>query len=539
MDTTAQLIDYNTTGAFSKLVTDYISGNKDLAPFYNHPVSIEGIKAAIAARKQYATNRSLLVEALMVQYKEFAIAAMVKTNIDRLLLPNTFTITTAHQPNIFTGPLYFIYKILHAIKLAEQLTSNIPDCNFVPVYYMGSEDADLDELGHIFIKGEKYRWHTTQTGAVGRMKVDKALVKLIDEIAGQILVQPNGAAIIAIMKACYQEGVTIEQATFKLVNELFKDYGLVVLLPDTPLLKKAFIPVIEKELNEGFSYKAVNETAALFPATYKVQASGREINLFYLLDDKRERIEKTTTGFSVNNTTLQYTAKEICTELINHPERFSPNVILRPVFQEVILPNIAFIGGGGELAYWMELKKVFLATGVPYPVLILRNSFLFVDAAQADLAARLKLSKENLFVDESELLNNLVKNETTLQLSLEKEKAALQQVYDQLKKVSGAVDITLAKHTEALFVKAFKKVETLEKKMLRAEKKKFELQQRQLHQLKSGLFPGNNLQERMDNLIAYYGNYGADFIKMMYAHSNALEQQFSVVTLNKRVPDNK
>jgi bacillithiol synthase len=144
-----------------------------------------------------------------------------------------------------------------------------------------------------------------------------------------------------------------------------------------------------------------------------------------------------------------------------------------------------------------------------------------------------------LFVDESELLNNLVKNETTLQLSLEKEKAALQQVYDQLKKVSGAVDITLAKHTEALFVKAFKKVETLEKKMLRAEKKKFELQQRQLHQLKSGLFPGNNLQERMDNLIAYYGNYGADFIKMMYAHSNALEQQFSVVTLNKRVPDNK
>jgi bacillithiol synthase len=372
MDTTAQLIDYNTTGAFSKLVTDYISGNKDLAPFYNHPVSIEGIKAAIAARKQYATNRSLLVEALMVQYKEFAIAAMVKTNIDRLLLPNTFTITTAHQPNIFTGPLYFIYKILHAIKLAEQLTSNIPDCNFVPVYYMGSEDADLDELGHIFIKGEKYRWHTTQTGAVGRMKVDKALVKLIDEIAGQILVQPNGAAIIAIMKACYQEGVTIEQATFKLVNELFKDYGLVVLLPDTPLLKKAFIPVIEKELNEGFSYKAVNETAALFPATYKVQASGREINLFYLLDDKRERIEKTTTGFSVNNTTLQYTAKEICTELINHPERFSPNVILRPVFQEVILPNIAFIGGGGELAYWMELKKVFLATGVKKTCLLMK-----------------------------------------------------------------------------------------------------------------------------------------------------------------------
>ena len=174
MDCTAQYIDYRQTGYFSALVTDYISGEELLAPFYKHPASVAGIKAAIDARKKYPTNRKLLVEVLTKQYASIAASDKVKANIDKLLLENTFTITTAHQPNILTGPLYFIYKILHAIKLAELLAAEMPGSAFVPVYYMGSEDADLDELGHVFINGEKHQWQTKQTGAVGRMKVDKA-----------------------------------------------------------------------------------------------------------------------------------------------------------------------------------------------------------------------------------------------------------------------------------------------------------------------------------------------------------------------------
>ena len=151
MNCTARYINYQQTGYFSKLVTDYISGNKLLQPFYKHPVSLQGIKSAIAERKKYPTDRQLLVDALTKQYASIETSGKVKANIDKLLLQNTFTITTAHQPNIFTGPLYFIYKILHAIKLAASLAVQIPDSDFVPVYYMGSEDADLDELGHVFI----------------------------------------------------------------------------------------------------------------------------------------------------------------------------------------------------------------------------------------------------------------------------------------------------------------------------------------------------------------------------------------------------
>ena len=245
MNTTAQFISYSKTGAFSKTATDYISGNAALLPFYKHAVSVQGIKNAIDERNAYNTNRELLVTALKKQYSSIHTSQKVLDNIEKLLAKNTFTITTAHQPNIFTGHLYFVYKILHAVKLAEFLQHEITGNNFVPVYYMGSEDADLEELGHVYINGQKYEWHTSQTGAVGRMKVDKAFIKMLNDISGQILVEPFGNEIISLMKTCYKEGATIEQATFALVNELFKEYGLVVLLPDNPALKAAFSPVIE------------------------------------------------------------------------------------------------------------------------------------------------------------------------------------------------------------------------------------------------------------------------------------------------------
>lgn len=529
MNTTAQFISYGQTGYFSKMVTDYIAAEEKLQPFYTHPVSKEGVKAAIEHRKLFSTDRTLLVEVLKKQYENIELSTKQKAHIDQLSNNNTFTICTAHQPNIFTGHLYFIYKILHAVKLAEELKTQLPENNFVPVYYMGSEDADLDELGHIFIKGEKFEWKTQQTGAVGRMKVDKALIQLIEVISGQLLVYPYGNEIIEIIKYCYQEGVTIEQATFKLVNELFADYGLLILLPDNAVVKNAFIPVIKKELLEGFSHVAVKETVAQFPAIYKAQASGREINLFYLLDDKRERIEQSGDDFLIVNTPLKFTREEILEELNDHPERFSPNVILRPVLQEMILPDIAFIGGGGEIAYWLELKKVFETVLVPYPMLIVRNSFMFINKELQDITQKLQFSYTDLFKPEAELINQLVKRDSVVQLSLEKEKQQLTALYEKVKNIAGSIDVTLQTHTNALQTQALNKIAVLEKKMLSAEKKKFEARQRQIQKLTKQLFPNNNLQERVGNLLPFYANWGKDFIKMIYNNSKGIEQEFGII----------
>ena len=530
MDFSAQQLAYGQTGFFSRLVVDYLNEDPALAPFYKYPISVQGIQQAIEDRKDHPYDRQLLVNELTNQYRDVQLTEKQRANLEQLKAGNCFTITTAHQPNIFTGPLYFIYKILHAVKLADELKRQLPANDFVPVYYMGSEDADLDELGHIYLSGQKLEWQTTQTGAVGRMIVNKELLKLIDTIAGQISVRPFGSAIVNTLRECYQENTTIEAATFKFVNGLFADYGLLILLPDNPNLKRAFNAVVQKELNEGFSHKAVEVTAAAFPKDYKLQASGREINLFYLKDDSRERIERSGNGWIVNNTNLVFAHDELLAELEQQPERFSANVILRPVFQEMILPNIAFIGGGGELAYWMELKKVFEAVNVPYPVLVLRNSFLILDKEKIELTKRLGFKPTDLFKKELELLNNLVKRDSELQLELKEEKKQLGNLYNQVKHITAKIDPTLAQHTEALYTQSAQKIEQLEKKMLRAEKKKFEAQQRQLHKLKASLFPNDGLQERVDNFLPYYAEMGTDFLKVLYGHSPSLEQEFVMLS---------
>jgi bacillithiol biosynthesis cysteine-adding enzyme BshC len=529
MNFTAEKIAYESTGFFSRIVLDYINADEKLQPFYAHPVAIKGIKAAIEARKQFNTDRILLHGELVKQYSSLSITDKVKDNLDKLLQPNTFTITTAHQPNIFTGHLYFIYKILHVVKVAADLKEQLPENDFVPVFYMGSEDADLEELGHIYINGEKYEWQTNQTGAVGRMKVDKALVQLIDDLSGQLTVYPYGETIVALMKDCYQLGITIEQATLKMVNSLFGEFGLIVLLPDNAALKKAFNPIVAKELDEQFSHKAVAETVADFPETYKVQASGREVNLFYLKDDKRERIEIQGSKYKVQNLKLEFDSEQINAELNDHPERFSANVILRPVFQEMILPNIVFIGGGGEIAYWLELKKVFDTAQVPYPLMLVRNSFMVVSKETKALADKLQFSFTDLFKPTKTLLNILVKRDSKVVLTLKQQQEQLNALYTEIKSIAGKVDTTLWPHTEALQIQASKRIAILEKKMLKAEKKKFDAQQRQLQKLKAQLFPHNSLQERIENFMLFYAKYGTDFMNAVYQHSNALKQDFAVI----------
>ncbi len=524
-------VSYEQTGYFSKLVTDYLNNPSSLSEFYAHPLSLEGIKASITTRKSFNTPRALLVEVLQEQYKGLVISESVQQHISLLSNANTFTVTTAHQPNIFTGPLYFIYKILHAVKLAEQLSKDLPEYQFVPVYYMGSEDADLDELGQINVAGQQLVWQTKQTGAVGRMQVDKSFIQLIDAIEGQIGVLENGQSLIQLFRSCYTIGKSIQQATLELVNILFAEFGVIVLIPDSAKLKSAYDSVVKKELLESFSHHLVTETITALKENYKVQTAGRDINLFYLLDQSRSRIELENALYVVKELGLSFTKNEILIELENHPERFSANVILRGGFQETVLPNIAFIGGGGELAYWMELKKVFAAVGIPYPVLVLRNSFLIMKQAQFDKLMALGFNTTSLFKNAFDLLNELVKRESTANWNIADEISAIQALYKQLQDKAAQVDQSLDEHVKALEIKAGKKLAALEKKLLRSERNKFDASKRQIAAIKEDLFPNNSLQERVFNFSDLYARMGKQWLAMIYQASPALEKQFTIIVI--------
>lgn len=531
MNYTAQWISYDDTNAFSALAIDYLNQHASLQSFFKHTPTAEGISKAIEERKLFGGNRQLLVSALTEQYTGIEITEKVKTNIHRLGESNTFTICTAHQPNLFTGYLYFIYKILHTIKLSDELNDRFPEYHFVPVYYMGSEDNDLEELNRINLNGDKLIWNTKQTGAVGRMN-PKGTEALIEQIKGQLSIYEHGDELVTLLKKCYGESSSIQDATLKLVNHLFKDYGLVVLIPDNSSFKKQMTAVFEDDLFNHTPEKLVHKTAERLSRQYHAQVNPREINLFYLNNNIRERIIKSEGQFKVNNTALIFSPEEMRKELHTHPERFSPNVVLRGLYQETLLPNIAFIGGGSEIAYWLELKDVFEHYKVPYPVLLLRNSFLIAEKKMTVLMQKLNVSPEALFKDEQLLLNDIIKEESGKQLVLENEIKQAASLYDHIREVTMAIDSTLTGHVNAIEARIQDALKNLEKKMMRAERKKHEAQSAQLHKLKSSLFPGNTLQERVENILPYYAVHGKSFINMLYTHSPSLNQQFGILLEN-------
>lgn len=531
MDTKFQskYISYPRAGKFTKTVLDYVDESPELRDFYEHPVNLEGIKSAIIERRKFNTNRQLLVDQFTIQYKDFNDCDAVKINIQALSGENTFTICTAHQPNIFTGHLYFVYKILHTIKLADSLKNELPEYNFVPVFFMGSEDADLEELNHIVIDGEKYKWETAQTGAVGRMKVDDNLLKLIEKISGRLSVEKFGNELIELIKKSFTKNSTIENSTFLFVHYLFKEFGLLILLPDSPGFKREMISIFEDDIFNHTSSEIVEHTSEKLSQHYKAQAYPREINLFYLKDNLRNRIVPVKDHFVIHDTDIVFSKEEIKKELREHPERFSPNVILRGLFQEVILPDVAWIGGGGELAYWLQLKDMFKNYSVPFPVLILRNSFLIVDEKYIKLLDKLKLDVLDLFKGKEILLNEIVKRKSHSILNIDKQKKEFETIYSELRSLVSGIDSTLEEHTKALEAKQMKRLSSLEKKMLRAEKKKFADQKNQLDKIFSSLFPDDGLQERSENFMLFYSRLGKDFFKILYDASLTLEQEFCIM----------
>jgi len=530
MQETCCYISYKDTGYFSKIAIDYIAQSKDLQPFFVHEISAEGIENSIKTRADFPQEiRNILVEELQKQYAGIQTTSAIQENISSLKNKNTFTVTTAHQPNIFGGPLYVVYKILHVVKIAQELSKKYSDKNFVPVYYMGSEDADLEELNNVTINEKKYVWRTEQTGAVGRMPVDKKLLDLIAEMQSQLGVEPFGNEWIQILQAAYTKGKTIQQATLEFLNTIFGRFGLLIIIPDNASLKKLFEPIILKELTEQFSQKALQQTvSALTEKNYSVQTEGRALNLFYLLNDKRERIEIENGNFIVRNLNLQFSKEEIIREVKNYPDRFSANVVLRGVFQETILPNIIFVGGGGELAYWLELKKIFEIANISYPMILLRNSFLLINEKQKSVIDKLKISLDVLFKKEYEILNEILKNShQTISLNDELEETKL--LYQSLKTKAESVDVTLSQHVESLCSKAFKKIEQLEKKIASAQRKKLSVEQTQIAKLKSILFPKNGLQERTENIAGFYAKYGDKIFDAILQNSLSIDEKFGII----------
>lgn len=535
----ADCLSYKETNYFSSLITNYLDQKEELKKFYHRFPNLENFKDQIEEKNAFFTSekREVLVNALRKQYQNTEISAEVEININALLQPNTFTVTTGHQLNLFTGPLYFLYKIVSAINLASALKKEYPQNHFVPVYWMATEDHDFEEINFFNLHGKKFKWNSGQPeagkDAVGNLNTE-GLKDVFDLFSAEVGGSKNAEYLKKLFQKSYLGHDSLTEATRYLANELFKKYGLVIIDGDDQELKKEFLPYLKSELFDQASYKSTKDSIEkLEEQGYGVQVNPREINLFYLHNGLRERIIEQERRFYVNETEISWSREEMEHEVENYPWRFSPNVITRPLYEEVVLPNLCYIGGGGELAYWFELKKYFKEVKVPFPILLLRNSALIVTGKQEKKRENLGISRSELFLKQHELINRKVRKISNIDIDFSKQKQHLVEQFREMYDLAEQTDVTFLNAVKAQEVKQLKGLDHLEARLLRAQKRKLKDEVTRIAQLQNELFPFKGLQERHTNFSEMYLEYGEELIPALIENLNPLHLEFKIITFGK------
>ena len=513
-------IPFEQTNQFSSIFLDYIQGKDALKPFYGHFPKLENFALQIEQRKSFPQqHREVLADVLLTQYEGLANKSVA--TIQKLRDSHTFTVTTGHQLNIFSGPLYFIYKIVSTINLAKELQTQYPDYQFIPIYWMATEDHDFEEISHFRLFGKKYQWATEQNGAVGQMST-AGLEAIMEEIK----------EMPAFFQSAYATGKNLATATREYVHYLFGDEGLLIVDADDANLKKLFTPVIEADLfSENISEKAIATSQALADADYKTQIYIRGVNLFYLEKGIRTRIEKQGEWFVGVDADLKFSEAEMREMIANSPEKFSPNVVLRPLYQEVILPNLAYLGGPSEVAYWLQLKGIFELFNTPFPILMPRNFALIINKASAKRIDKLNLQVTDLFKDEVTLRKQFVVENAESEVELKAELEQLHKLYNQIVAKAEQVDKSLVGFARSEEQKATKGIENIEKRLKKSEERNQSNAVNQLLKLKETLFPDSTPQERKDNFLNFYLN-DPELIQKLLATLKPLDFQMNIVYLD-------
>ena len=507
---------FRETGQFSQLFLDYIDKKSSLDRFYNNFPDEAGFKSQIESRQLDKGIRAILADQLNAQYRNPE--GIVADNIEALRSEKTFTITTGHQLNIFTGPLYFVYKIITVINACKELHAKYPGYKFVPVYWMASEDHDLEEIQYFHMQGQKYTWETDQTGAVGHMD-PSGLKEVLDKIPGD---HP-------IFEKAYLDSRTLADAARFYVNELFGHEGVVVIDGDDKELKGIFSTVAGEELFEGSTAPLVKEQSKYLESLgYKSQISAREINLFFLAPSFRERIIRENGKFEVMNSDINFSNSEMEELIQSDPQKLSPNVILRPLYQELILPNLAYVGGPAEIVYWLQLKPIFDHYKITFPILLPRNFVLYIDHVTYRKIEKTGAEIEDVLLNVSDLLKKIVSQESG-EVQFNSEWASIQTLYDKINKELTSIDPTLNQMVDAEKKKVEKSIEKIAKKGNRAILRKHTDLRNQVLSWYNDLHPGGAIQERTLNFLHFQID-DPSFLSMIAEQINPFDLRYHVIT---------
>jgi len=463
--------------------------------------------------------RTLLINVLRRQYASFD-PDWVDSILQPLASERCFAITCAHQANLLGGPLYWWYKIAHTIALAREATRLFPDYQFVPIYYCGSEDHDFEEVSSVNLFGKRISWRSSEEGSVGRMSVE-GLQAAISEVKSLFMNDPEGILRVDEIDKLLTNSADYISFYRNLVHYFFRETPLIFFNPDDEQAKSAFTEYVNRELQDQMIFHQSQESVALLNSMgYQPQAHIRVLNQFYCKEHYRNGIYSDGHQFHTKDQKYQWSPEEIKEEIYTHPARFSPNVVMRPLYQELLLPTVVFVGGGAEMAYWLQLKSVFDAQGSPYPILWRRFSAIIFSSGILDKMLKLGVQWDKAFL----------KIHLLQQYYLEGHSSILQRVQDtqvQLKKFlkehhdqAGKFSPTFQQSLSADLTRLEQQIDKISQRILKEEKLQHESDLTKILKIKESLFPDGGLQERSESGIQYFLRYGHEFVENLISIAN-------------------
>lgn len=526
-------IDFSEVGQFSSRDRDYTLHSEKFSEFLAYPFEFEAFEKIIEDRQKTDTDRELLVSQLLSQYSDVESSTLTTKRIEQLKADSTFTIVTAHQPSLLTGPLYYVYKILSCLNLADKLKKEYPDKNFVPVFILGAEDHDFEEINHFQLFGKKLEWNKEAKGAVGRLSTE-GIKEIIDNLGSILGERTQIKELISGIEHDLQKSSDYADFSFRITHRLFDRFGLVILRMDEKSLKYSFRSAIKEEIFNSPSQALIeNFQDKLSEFGYSKQAHAREINFFYHCEAGRKRIVQESDSFKIVDTDIHFTKSELEEEIENHPENFSPNVVMRPLYQEFILPNLAYIGGGGELAYWMERKSQFEHFNIPFPMLIRRNSAMICDERTLKQIDTMGLTMKDFFDEEHQIVKKYLELSDQPDYKLDQYISALSDVFSNMEEKIKGIDPTLVKTSQSELAKTTKSIEQIEFRLKKSIKQKEEVQLNRISKIKEKLFPGG-LQERKVSIFEFMTSYGDGLLEEMLPHMDVFSKSLKVFIPEKK-----
>jgi bacillithiol biosynthesis cysteine-adding enzyme BshC len=494
----------------------------------------------VAEKKR--SHRTLLPGILHAQYENFTPSKKTVENIDLLSSDKTLAVVTGQQLGLYGGPLYTFYKIITAIKLCASLREKYGDFNFVPVFWLEGDDHDFEEVRSANLISDNNEIVSvayndnepaeTNRGSIGKLVFNGNISAANEEVNSILRDNDFKPRLMEKLTACYKEGETFKSSFRRLLFDIFDEYGLIFFDPQDIKIKEILKPVFRREL-ENFSEhtKELVKVSAELEEVYHAQVKVNPINLFLDDDDGRYLIEPADDDFRLKSKRKKILKNTLLEILDSNPQKFSPNVLLRPICQDYIFPTAFYIGGPGEISYFAQVIPLYGFFNVPQPLVYPRSSLTIVEKTIQKTIDKYNLRFSDLFSDKEMLFENVIKSISDMQFeqdfsACEKE---MDQALDRLKGKLLSIDKTLNDAASKVYERVSQSLKILKDKTNEAQKKKHEATIRQLNKASNVLFPNGNFQERELSFIYFAHKYGLDIIKWIYSELaiNRFEHQIT------------